>query len=177
MILMLSGFLFYVQSTFALFALTASLHLVNVSIFEISIYLSLSLSLCLPVCLFFPSLTSSLPIFFSLSVELEQPPLVKTAANVFRHFCYRYRDQLMASIICAGWDKIEGGQVSDRLVGSSFHHVIASAQSTQHAITSRCTLTTSKQWYMYVGIVELNLSELQLTTCSGYLAFNQMNSK
>jgi 20S proteasome subunit beta 1 len=36
---------------------------------------------------------------------------VKTAASVFREFCYNYRDNLVAGIIVAGWDKYEGGQV------------------------------------------------------------------
>ncbi|XP_013773615.1 proteasome subunit beta type-6-like isoform X1 [Limulus polyphemus] len=44
-------------------------------------------------------------------MELEEPPSVKTAASVFREFCYSYRDSLTAGIICAGWDKRDGGQV------------------------------------------------------------------
>ncbi|XP_014665642.1 PREDICTED: proteasome subunit beta type-6-like [Priapulus caudatus] len=43
--------------------------------------------------------------------ETQEAPLVKTAANLFRQMCYRYRDQLSAGILCAGWDKKEGGQV------------------------------------------------------------------
>ena len=37
--------------------------------------------------------------------------MVKTAASVFQELCYNYRDQLMAGIICAGWDRRHGGQV------------------------------------------------------------------
>jgi 20S proteasome subunit beta 1 len=44
-------------------------------------------------------------------MENNEPPLVNTAANVFREMCYNYRDQMMAGIICAGWDKRKGGQV------------------------------------------------------------------
>jgi len=44
-------------------------------------------------------------------IQLGEPPLVKTAATVFQELCYNYRDQLMAGIICAGWDKRNGGQV------------------------------------------------------------------
>lgn len=40
-----------------------------------------------------------------------EQPLVKTVANVFREICYANRDQMTAGIICAGWDKREGGQV------------------------------------------------------------------
>ncbi|MCJ8748379.1 hypothetical protein PDJAM_G00164110 [Pangasius djambal] len=45
------------------------------------------------------------------SIELDEPPLVQTAANLFKHMCYRYREELMAGIIVAGWDKRRGGQV------------------------------------------------------------------
>jgi len=40
-----------------------------------------------------------------------EQPLVKTVANVFREICYANRDQMTAGIICAGWDKRQGGQV------------------------------------------------------------------
>lgn len=45
------------------------------------------------------------------SIEMGEQPLVKTVANIFREICYDNRDQLTAGIICAGWDKREGGQV------------------------------------------------------------------
>jgi 20S proteasome subunit beta 1 len=44
-------------------------------------------------------------------VELGGHPDVKTAANLFRLLCYNNRDNLMAGIICAGWDPKQGGQV------------------------------------------------------------------
>lgn len=47
----------------------------------------------------------------SFRMENDEPPLVHTAANVFRELCYNYRDQLTAGIIVAGWDKRNGGQV------------------------------------------------------------------
>ena len=47
----------------------------------------------------------------SCSIEMGGPPLVKTVAKVFREICYANRDDLTAGIICAGWDKSEGGQV------------------------------------------------------------------
>lgn len=46
-----------------------------------------------------------------ISIEMGEQPLVKTVANVFREVCYGNRDSLTAGIICAGWDKREGGQV------------------------------------------------------------------
>lgn len=39
-------------------------------------------------------------------------PLVKTAATLFRRSCYKGRESTIAGIICAGWDKKNGGQVS-----------------------------------------------------------------
>ncbi|XP_077366084.1 proteasome subunit beta type-6 isoform X2 [Festucalex cinctus] len=45
------------------------------------------------------------------SIELNEPPLVETAANLFRSSCYRYREDLMAGILVAGWDRRKGGQV------------------------------------------------------------------
>ena len=45
------------------------------------------------------------------SVEMDEAPLVKTAATLFRKYCYEYREQLSAGIICAGWDQRHGGQV------------------------------------------------------------------
>merc|ERR1712126_50490 len=44
-------------------------------------------------------------------VELGEAPEVKAAATVFQNLCYNYRDQLVAGIICAGWDRRQGGQV------------------------------------------------------------------
>uniref|UniRef100_A0A9J7YK94 Proteasome subunit beta n=1 Tax=Cyprinus carpio carpio TaxID=630221 RepID=A0A9J7YK94_CYPCA len=45
------------------------------------------------------------------SIELDEAPLVQTAASLFRDMCYRYREELMAGIIVAGWDPRRGGQV------------------------------------------------------------------
>uniref|UniRef100_A0A4X2K561 Proteasome subunit beta n=1 Tax=Vombatus ursinus TaxID=29139 RepID=A0A4X2K561_VOMUR len=45
------------------------------------------------------------------SIELNESPPVHTAANLFKEMCYRYREDLMAGIIVAGWDPYEEGQV------------------------------------------------------------------
>lgn len=45
-------------------------------------------------------------------LELEEPPLVLAAANVVRNISYKYREDLLAHLIVAGWDQREGGQVS-----------------------------------------------------------------
>ena len=44
-------------------------------------------------------------------MELNEEPLVKSAAKIFQDLCYNYRDQMSAGIICAGWDRKEGAQV------------------------------------------------------------------
>ncbi|GAB0090460.1 Proteasome subunit beta [Sergentomyia squamirostris] len=40
-----------------------------------------------------------------------EEPLVAEAAAEFKKYCYNYRDELVAGIIVAGWDKTAGGQV------------------------------------------------------------------
>ncbi|KXJ19818.1 proteasome subunit beta type-6 [Exaiptasia diaphana] len=45
------------------------------------------------------------------NIEIGAQVEVKTAASLFREMCYGYRDQVSAGIICAGWDKRNGGQV------------------------------------------------------------------
>jgi len=45
------------------------------------------------------------------SLELDRPVRVSTAAHLFQAICYQNKDRLMASIICAGWDEVDGGSV------------------------------------------------------------------
>lgn len=40
-----------------------------------------------------------------------EEPLVSEAAAEIQNYCFNYRDQLLAGIIVAGWDKQNGGQV------------------------------------------------------------------
>lgn len=49
--------------------------------------------------------------FSQHAVSIGRLPQVKTAAAMFQKFCYEYKDQLMAGIICAGWDEVDGGSV------------------------------------------------------------------
>ncbi|XP_038061288.1 proteasome subunit beta type-6-like [Patiria miniata] len=51
------------------------------------------------------------------SMNEGEPPLVRTAANLFRNMCYEYRDSLSAGILVAGWDKVKGGQVYSVPIG------------------------------------------------------------
>ncbi|XP_069880122.1 proteasome subunit beta type-9 isoform X2 [Dipodomys merriami] len=50
-------------------------------------------------------------------LELEEPPLVLAAANVVRNITYKYREDLSAHLMVAGWDHREGGQVYGTLGG------------------------------------------------------------
>merc|ERR1719384_177843 len=47
----------------------------------------------------------------NLSQELDEPPRVRTAAQLIQSICYTNKSWLNASIIVAGWDKYEGGQI------------------------------------------------------------------
>nr|WCZ58657.1 proteasome subunit beta type-6 [Seculamonas ecuadoriensis] len=53
------------------------------------------------------------------ALELDEEPTVKDAAMLIQSMCYRYKDQLLAGIICAGWDKYRGGQVYNVSLGGS----------------------------------------------------------
>jgi 20S proteasome subunit beta 1 len=53
------------------------------------------------------------------AVERGEVPLVATAANIFKDLCYGNKDRLMAGIICAGWDKKDGGQVFNIPLGGT----------------------------------------------------------
>ena len=44
-------------------------------------------------------------------IEQGRPALVKDAAMAFKDICYEYRDSLMAGLIVAGYDQVNGGQV------------------------------------------------------------------
>jgi|Transcript_44601 20S proteasome subunit beta 1 len=46
-----------------------------------------------------------------LTVETGRPPRVKTAAHLMQRLCYENKDNLMAGVIVAGWDPVDGGSV------------------------------------------------------------------
>ncbi|XP_064385015.1 proteasome subunit beta type-6-like [Halichondria panicea] len=54
------------------------------------------------------------------TMEQGEPPLVNTAANLFRRYCYENREKRTAGILCAGWDKREGGQVYSIPLGGMY---------------------------------------------------------
>lgn len=56
-------------------------------------------------------------LFFS--VELGRLPLVKTAAKMARGLCYNNKDRLLAGMIIAGWDPVDGGTVYEIPLGGT----------------------------------------------------------
>jgi len=57
------------------------------------------------------------------AVELNKPPTVNTAANLFKSIAYNNKDRLMAGLIVAGYDEKRGGQVYSIPLGGSVHRV------------------------------------------------------
>ena len=55
----------------------------------------------------------------SHAVEVGRLPLVKAAANLVRKIVYQNKDALLASMIIAGWDPVEGGQVYEIPLGGT----------------------------------------------------------
>jgi 20S proteasome subunit beta 1 len=55
-------------------------------------------------------------------IEQGRPATVKDAAMAFKEICYEYRDSLMAGLIVAGYDDVNGGQVWTVPVGGMVVH-------------------------------------------------------
>jgi len=53
------------------------------------------------------------------AVELGRLPLVSTAAHLMRKIAYQNKDNLMAGIIIAGWDPVDGGSVYNIPLGGT----------------------------------------------------------
>ncbi|KAG5264901.1 hypothetical protein AALO_G00259270 [Alosa alosa] len=51
------------------------------------------------------------------SVELGEDPLVRSAATLVKNISYKYKEELSAHLIVAGWDRRKGGQVYVTLNG------------------------------------------------------------
>jgi 20S proteasome subunit beta 1 len=45
------------------------------------------------------------------SLQLGRLPRVLTAATLFQEYCYEYKEEMQAGLICAGWDEVDGGSV------------------------------------------------------------------
>ncbi|XP_077936841.1 proteasome subunit beta type-9-like [Gasterosteus aculeatus] len=51
------------------------------------------------------------------SIEIDEDPQVRSAATVVRNISYKYKEELSAHLIVAGWDRRDGGQVFAALSG------------------------------------------------------------
>lgn len=73
------------------------------------------------------------------SIELDEAPLVKTAALLVQQMCYHNKDRLLAGMIVAGWDAVEGGQVYQIPLGGLLHRAdFAISGSGSSYITGHC---------------------------------------
>ncbi|XP_043939248.1 proteasome subunit beta type-9-like isoform X2 [Protopterus annectens] len=50
-------------------------------------------------------------------IQMGQPPLVQAAATIVKDICYKYKEELVAHLLVAGWDHKYGGQVYGTLGG------------------------------------------------------------
>lgn len=50
------------------------------------------------------------------SIEIGEDPQVRSAATLVRNISYKYKEELSAHLIVAGWDRRDGGQVSVKLI-------------------------------------------------------------
>lgn len=53
------------------------------------------------------------------TMEKGGKPTVRMVAKLFRTLCYENKDRLMAGIIVAGWDPVDGGSVYEIALGGS----------------------------------------------------------
>lgn len=51
----------------------------------------------------------------SVSVEIGEDPQVRSAATLVKNISYKYKEELSAHLIVAGWDRRDGGQVGKRV--------------------------------------------------------------
>ncbi|KII74488.1 Proteasome subunit beta type-6 [Thelohanellus kitauei] len=56
-----------------------------------------------------------------LKAQTQKPNLVRSAANIFRKYCYGYRTELSAGMIVAGYDHVQGQQVYGIPSGGSMY--------------------------------------------------------
>lgn len=53
------------------------------------------------------------------AVSKGAPPTVVAASKLFRTLCYQNKDRLLAGIIVAGWDPVDGGSVYEIPLGGT----------------------------------------------------------
>lgn len=77
--------------------------------------------------------------------EMNEEPLVETAAKIFQELVYSYRSTLKAGIIVAGWDRRKLGQVYCVPLGGM-------------CVREKCTIGGSGSSYIY-GFIDSNFVE------------------
>lgn len=50
-----------------------------------------------------------------VSIEIGEDPQVRSAAALVKNISYKYKEELSAHLIVAGWDRRDGGQVSKHM--------------------------------------------------------------
>ena len=81
-----------------------------------------------------------------VSLGEKRNPQVKTAATLFRKFCYDYKDQLMAGIIVAGWDEYNGGKSTRYQSGAQWcDNLTPLGVQAQHLFMHTATLHTNQE--------------------------------
>uniref|UniRef100_A0A8C7YHZ1 Proteasome subunit beta type-9 n=1 Tax=Oryzias sinensis TaxID=183150 RepID=A0A8C7YHZ1_9TELE len=56
-------------------------------------------------------------ILLFVSLEIDEDPQVRSAATLVKNISYKYKEELSAHLIVAGWDRRDGGQVFATLGG------------------------------------------------------------
>uniref|UniRef100_A0A3Q0SR56 Proteasome subunit beta n=1 Tax=Amphilophus citrinellus TaxID=61819 RepID=A0A3Q0SR56_AMPCI len=59
------------------------------------------------------------------SIEIGEDPQVRSAATLVRNISYKYKEEMSAHLIVAGWDRRNGGQVYATLKGLLTHQPFA----------------------------------------------------
>lgn len=55
-------------------------------------------------------------ISYSFSIEIGEDPQVRSAATLVKNISYKYKEELSAHLIVAGWDRRDGGQVGKHIL-------------------------------------------------------------
>ncbi|TDL29697.1 20S proteasome subunit [Rickenella mellea] len=81
------------------------------------------------------------------SQQFGEPPSIKAAAELFQKLCYDNKDQLLAGIIVAGWDKDVGPSVYNIPVGGGlFRQPWAIGGSGSTYVYGYCDATYRENW-------------------------------
>lgn len=70
-----------------------------------------------------------------VSMEIGEDPQVRSAASLVRNISYKYKEELSAHLIVAGWDRRDGGQV--RQESASQEELLSINNKTIHLVVSK----------------------------------------